>query len=158
MIGDIMNRNGFTLVEIIATIAILSLLSLLIMPNIMKNYNQSKIDAITIQKNKLVEAGDIFLDDYCKDAINSSYKEKCEIYYQSLDSTLSSQLSDEKDYKYICVDDIKKLEYYTEDLKFGGTLCHGVVVYEIDKYTKMQSDSFSYVECGKEYPIEKTEY
>ena len=153
-----MNRNGFTLVEIIATIAILSLLSLLIMPNIMKNYNQSKIDAITIQKNKLVEAGDIFLDDYCKDAINSSYKQKCEIYYQSLDSTLSSQLSDEKDYKYICVDDIKKLEYYTEDLKFGGTLCHGVVVYEIDKYTKMQTDSFSYVECGKEYPIEKTEY
>ena len=66
MIGDIMNKNGFTLIEIIATIAILSLLSLLIMPNIMKNYNQSKIDAITIQKNKLVEAGDIFLDDYCK--------------------------------------------------------------------------------------------
>ena len=70
----------------------------------MKNYNQSKIDAITIQKNKLVEAGDIFLDDYCKDAINSEYKQRCEIYYQKLDKDafneeITEYLVDGKEYK-----------------------------------------------------------
>ena len=152
-----MKKKGFTLVELIAAIAILSIIALIATPGILKNYNKSKIQAMTIQKSKLVEAGNILLDDYCKDSVNKEYKEKCKIYYQELDKDSASQLSEDKDYKYICVKDIKKLKYYTEELKYGGTPCQGVVVYELDKKTSLQTDSFSYVECSDVYPLEKTE-
>ena len=151
IIGDNMNKKGFTLVEMIAAISILAIIALLAIPNVIKSYNKSKINAIVIQENKLIEAGDILLDDYCKDAINDSYKEKCNIYYQQLDKNVANQLSTEKDYKYICVEDIKSLDYYTEDLKFGGTPCQGVVIYELDKKTKLQTNSFSYLKCGEDY-------
>ena len=73
----------------------------MIIPNVIKNYNKSKINAIVIQENQLIEAGDILLDDYCKDAVNDSYKVKCNIYYQQLEQSIASQISTEKDYKYI---------------------------------------------------------
>ena len=152
-----MKKKGFTLVELIAAIAILSIIALIATPGILKSYNKSKIQTMTIQKSKLVEAGNILLDDYCKDSVNKEYKEKCKIYYQELDKDNASQLSEDKDYKYICVKDIKKLKYYTEELKYGGTPCQGVVVYELDKKTSMQTDAFSYIECSDVYPLEKTE-
>ena len=93
-----MKRNGFTLVELLAAIAVLAIISVIAAPSIIKTYNSSRIEAIVIQENKLIEAGDILLDDYCKDAINDSYKEKCDIYYQKLDNLSASELSTEKDY------------------------------------------------------------
>ena len=146
-----MKKKGFTLVELLAAISILAIIGLLAVPNVIKSYNKSKINAITIQENKLVEAGDILLDDYCKDAISDEYKEQCKIYYQELDEGIAQSISTEKDYKYICVEDIKSLEYYTEELKFGGTPCQGVVIYELDKQTKLQTNSFSYLKCGEDY-------
>ena len=52
-----MNKKGFTLIEIIATVALLAILMLVAGPNLIKHYNQSKIDAMVIQEGKLVESG-----------------------------------------------------------------------------------------------------
>ena len=80
-----MNRKkGFTLVEIIATIVILSIIILISAPSVLKSFNKSRIQAMVIQENKLIETGEVLLEDYCKDAINDSYKEQCEVYYQEL--------------------------------------------------------------------------
>ena len=148
-----MKKKGFTLLELIAGIAILSIIALIATPGILKSYNKSKQQAMTIQESKLVEAGDILLDDYCNDAISDEYKKKCDIIYQELDKENSNRLSGEgnKTYKYICVKDIKKLKYYTEELKYGGDSCQGVVIYEIDNKSKLQTDSFSYVKCSDVY-------
>ena len=49
-----MKRNGFTLVEILAAIAVIAIISVIAAPSIIKSYNNSRIEAITIQKSKLV--------------------------------------------------------------------------------------------------------
>ena len=152
-----MKKNGFTLVELLATIAIIAIVGLIALPSVMKSFNTSRIQAMAIQENKLVETGEILLADYCHDAINQSYKEKCDMYYQEL--ILSEQekidnediVSSDKTYKYICVEDMKKLNYYTEELVFSGTPCKAAVIYEIDNHSKMQTDSYAYVKCGDAY-------
>ena len=143
-----MNKKGFTLVEIIATIVIIAVVGLIAVPGVIKSFNNSRIYSIKIQENNLVQSGDLLLDDYCKDSINKYNKDKCDMYYQELVLTDIEKennkdfLSNEKIYKYICVDDIKSLKYYTEELKFSGEPCNGVVIYEIDKKTNMKSDSY----------------
>ena len=155
-----MNKKGFTLVEIIATIVIMAVIGLIAVPNVIKSFNNSRINSMKTQENNLVRSGDLLLEDYCKDSINEDNKDKCDMYYQELLLTDKEQenntdfLSDEKIYKYICVDDIKSLKYYTEELKFSGDSCKGVVVYEIDKKTNMKSDSYSYVKCKDSYKTE----
>ena len=151
------NKKGFTLVEIIATITILSIIILISAPSVINSFSKSRIQAMVIQENKLIETGEVFLDDFCKDAIDDSYREQCEVYYKEI--VLSNEdreankdvLNKNKIYKYICVDDMKKLNYYTEDLEFSGTPCQGVVVYEIDYYTNRQTDAYSYVKCEDAY-------
>lgn len=155
-----MNKKGFTLVEIIATIVIIAVVGLIAVPGVIKSFNNSRIDSIKIQENNLVQSGDLLLDDYCKDSINKYNKDKCDMYYQELVLTDIEKennkdfLSNEKIYKYICVDDIKSLKYYTEELKFSGNYCNGVVIYEIDKKTNMKSDSYSYIKCNDSYKTE----
>ena len=151
------NRKGFTLVEIVAAIAIMAIIGLIAAPAVIKKFNSSRIQAMAIQENKLVEAGDILLDDYCKDAIDYDKKRKCKFYYQDLalsdeDKTnYSDIIKDNKIYKYICVSDIKDLDYYSEELVYSGTPCQGVVIYEIDKKSNLTSDSYSYVKCEDAY-------
>lgn len=70
------NKKGFTLVEIVAAIAIMAIIGLIAVPSVIKKFNTSRIQAMTIQENKLVEAGDILLDDYCRDAIDEKKKKK----------------------------------------------------------------------------------
>ena len=142
-------KKGFTLVEMIATIAILSIIILISAPSVLKSYNESRIKAMVIQETKLVEAGDILLDDYCNDALDESKKEKCSEYYQRLYSV--SNLKDEVNYNYICVRDLKNLKYYSEKLVYGGSNCQGVVVYETDKKTNLKVDSYSYIDCEGAY-------
>ena len=154
-------KKGFTLVEIIATIAILSIIILISVPSVLKSFNKSRIQAMAIQENKLVEAGDILLDDYCKDALDDEKKRRCKFYYQDLAlsdddrSNYSEIIKDDKKYKYICVSDIKELDYYSEELVYSGTPCQGVVIYEIDKKSNLISDSYSYVKCEEAYRTEE---
>ena len=145
-----MNKKGFTLIEIIATVALLAILMLIAGPNLIKHYNQSKIDAMVIQEGKLVESGSILIQDYCKNPLNEGYQLQCDEYFQDTNELIEE---DEKLYytKYICVRDLKKLGYYSEDLKFSGENCSGAVVYKIDEETDMEVDNFSYVKCGEDY-------
>ena len=51
-----MKKKGFTLVELLAVIAILAILMLLIMPNVIKMFNQGKEDAFKVQVGNIVKA------------------------------------------------------------------------------------------------------
>jgi prepilin-type N-terminal cleavage/methylation domain-containing protein len=99
-----MNKKGFTLVEIIATIVIMAVIGLIAVPNVIKSFNNSRINSMKTQENNLVRSGDLLLEDYCKDSINEDNKDKCDMYYQELLLTDKEQenntdfLSDEKIY------------------------------------------------------------
>ena len=79
-IGDNMKRNGFTLVEILAVIAIIGILSILVVPRIVDNYNNSLKNAMKIQENQALDGAKLFVEDFCHKPISTSHKNLCSNY------------------------------------------------------------------------------
>ena len=151
-----MNKKGFTLVEIIAAVAIMALLVTIAGTNLIKKYNESKINAIIVQEEQIVQSGDLVVNDYCKSPINDSYLLQCDNYYQSyVDSNDDLVIEDGLYTKYICIKDLKDLNYYSEKLQFSGAECSGVVIYKIDERTDLQKDSFTIIKCGEGYTTQR---
>lgn len=164
-----MKKKGFTLIELIAAIAILSILAIIVAPNVLGKFNESRIKAMIIQESKLVESGTILVQDYCKNPINDDYKNKCSNVYANVSSI--KNVKDKNNQatnldlnevingatgtsgvtrKYVCVKDMKTLGYYSEKLKYGGNDCVGFVVYLIDNATNREVSSYSHIKCGNE--------
>ena len=150
-----MNKKGFTLVEVIATVALLAILIGLAGTSLIKKYNESKKEAIIIQEGQLVQSGDMVIQDYCKDPLSEGYQLQCDDYFRPyVDSNKNLIIEDNIYTKYICVKDLKKLGYYSEELKYSGVDCSGVVIYKIDYETDLQKDSYSVIKCGEDYTTE----
>ena len=49
-----MNKRGFTLVELLAVIAILAILVAIVMPNVMREYNKAKADIFVVDAQSFV--------------------------------------------------------------------------------------------------------
>ena len=147
-----MNRKGFTLVEVIAVVALLAILIGLAGTSFVKKYNESKLEALVIQEGQLVQSGDMVVRDYCKDPLSEGYQLQCEKYYQTHTDSNNKLVVENNLYtKYICVKDLKNLGYYSEELRYSGVDCSGVVVYKIDETTDLQKESFSVIRCGEDY-------
>ncbi len=150
-----MNKKGFTLVEIIAAVAIMSILITVAGVNLVKKYNESRKNAIIIQEGQLVQSGDMIIRDFCSDPINSNYQLQCDELYQTYVDSGEDPVVEEGLYtKYICIKDLKEKKYYSEELKYAGEDCSGVIVYKIDERTDLQKDSFSVINCGDGYTTE----
>ena len=90
-----MDRDGFTLVELIAVITILGLLALVVFPSVNASLKQSRADAYDAQKNQIIKAAR-------------------EYFYEN-----PSELPDVGS-KEICVNDLIKKGYISDsDLKGG---------------------------------------
>lgn len=72
-----MNKKGFTLVEIIAIVAILAILVIIAAPNVMKLFKEGKEKTMTIQENEVLDAAKLYIEDYCRNPISSSYLQEC---------------------------------------------------------------------------------
>ena len=72
-----MNKKGFTLVEIIAIVAILAILVIIAAPNVMKLFREGREKTMTIQENEVLDAAKLYLEDYCRNPISSSYLKEC---------------------------------------------------------------------------------
>ena len=114
-----MNKKGFTLVEVIATVALLAILIGLAGTSLIKKYNESKKEAIIIQEGQLVQSGDMVIQDYCKDPLSDGYQLQCDDYFRPyVDSNKNLIIEDNIYTKYICVKDLKNLGYYSEELVY----------------------------------------
>ena len=51
-----MKKNGFTLVELLAVIAILAILVAIVMPNVMKEYNKAKASGFVTDSKSFMNA------------------------------------------------------------------------------------------------------
>ena len=65
------NKKGFTLVELLAVIALLSLILLLVVPNLTSLFNDSASKTLKIQEKEMANAGLLYLEDYCKNPIGT---------------------------------------------------------------------------------------
>ena len=70
-------KKGFTLIELIAVMAIVGVLSIMIVPNVIKLLNGSMEDTMKITENEVVDAANLYVEDYCRNPINDEYRDNC---------------------------------------------------------------------------------
>ncbi len=137
-----MNKDGFTLMEIIIVVAILAILAVIATPAVIKIYNNTKINIVKEQERDIEDAARVFNEDFCHNPISNLYSNYCK---PDLDKSV---LRKNNDTYYICTNDLVELNYI-DHFNFSGNNCSGFVIfnedennYEIDK---------TYLKCGDAY-------
>lgn len=137
-----MKKDGFTLTELLAVIVLLGVLSLMVVPNAVKMYNQSKIKAMESQEQKVVDAANLFVQDRCTRKIDHSLE--CPNSYKY----------GVGDQKYVCLSDVQT-DKYIKDIKFNNTSCTGLIIYNKDERGKYNVGK-AYLFCGTGYSTDST--
>jgi len=119
-----MKRKGFTLIELLAVIVIMGTILLLIVPNVVRYLNAGSTKAMEIEEENILDAAQIYINDYCLDPISNSYV--CPSTYKTS--------------KYICLSDLQDSKLITKDIKFQGDTCKVIVLFG-------QTDK-AYFACG----------
>lgn len=139
-------KKGFTLLELLAAIVILSLLMLMLIPNLIDYYNDSLAENMVTQESNVRDAAKLFVQDYCVNPITDQYYNNCPVRY--------------KDNKYVCLSDIQTAILtdvpYIKDVKYKDTSCKGVVVFTAAS-TGVYSEANTYLVCEDLYTTEGTD-
>ena len=136
-----MNKKGFTLVEILAVIAIIGLLALIMIPNFIDMFQESNKNSMKVQENQIVDATKLLLEDYCIHPLNTITE--C--------SNVSMQINNSSTLKmYSRLDTLQGLGYI-DDVVFGSTKCKGFVTYTKEADSKLYKDYKPYIKCGNAY-------
>jgi prepilin-type N-terminal cleavage/methylation domain-containing protein len=98
-----MNRKGFTLIELLAVIVILSIITIIVLPDIMKLFNGSKKDTFLIEVKSIFNSADI------------SYMKQS---YTEGDSTIFYRLNGDEN--KVPLNGRKQLYYYVKVTKSGN--------------------------------------
>lgn len=129
------NKKGFTLIEILAVVAILGILSLIAVPNVLKYLKTSQEQAMITQENTIAAAANLYNEDYCIHPIGNRTCGVC---------TKSDTIS------YVKLSVLKNLSLIDE-VKFKNSFCDGVVVWDSEARTKK-----TYLVCGSDYATDST--
>lgn len=132
-----MRKNGFTIMEFLAVIALIGILVLLVMPNVIKTYNKSIDKAIEIEEKNILDAAKIYIEDYCLSQLDSSYK--CPETFNEYP-------------KYITLDDLYDVDLITKTIKYKDVNCCGIVVFDDNNEGK------TYLTCGTQYYTDSKVY
>lgn len=128
-----MKKYGFTLVELLATIAILGILVLIAVPNVIKYLDSSRQKAMITQENTILDAANLYISDYCSSS--RIHEGMCPESYENNEDSKES---------YLCLSDLQNASSsYADDIKYKGKSCKGIIVFE-DKDSKGKT----YLYCG----------
>ena len=114
---SLLNNNGFTLVEILAVITILSLLMVFVVPNFISILNRNKSSAVDIQKNMIVSAARLYVE-YCSNLNNDD---------------ISCNFSTTGDNTKINLEDLVN-NGYIENVVVSDKTCSGVITVTGEEY------------------------
>ena len=77
------NKKGFTLVELLATIAILAILVVFVVPEVYDLLKRGEDETFILQEKEVLDAAVLYIEDYCKSPISSGYT--CKLQYEITD-------------------------------------------------------------------------
>lgn len=132
-------KKGFTLVELIAVIAIIGLLSIMIIPNIIDLFNKSNNDSMKIVENEVLDAANLYIEDYCKNPIDDTYRTLCNTDKKSIGSNKI----------YLCLNTLQTRKVIKEVYFKGSISCKGIVVYDYEDNKYKNGKTYLY--CGNDY-------
>ena len=148
------NRNGFTLVELLAVIVILSVLMTIAIPRIIKMMTSSKVDAFKTEAESLLKTAQ---QEYAKDSLNgtliSAYCKDVETVTLTSNNVKTLEyLDNQKDLKYrIEFDkDGNITKYILKNSTYGINLTENIITTEtIDKLSRsdIQTPSETTLNC-----------
>lgn len=127
------SKSGFTLIEILAVLALIAILTTIVISAVSDNLNTSTIGRMKLQENDLKNAAKIYISDYCEYPINSTYI--CPLTKSSNGYSGEISLNTLVTAKYI------------DPIKLKGVTCSGKVVVE-------NSEATPYIQCGSLYETE----
>lgn len=139
-----MKKYGFTLIELLGVIAILGILTMAVVPSVIKIYNNSIQKTMSIQESDVKNASKLFVEDYCTNPIDSTY---------ICPSTYKNEVNEEK---YVCLNDLQSgTDKYIGSVTYKKEECTGVIVYTKDE-SGSYNESKTYLYCG--YDSEANSY
>ena len=131
------NKRGFTLVELLAVIAIIAVLTLIAVPAALKIYNENVIKSMHIQEGQVKDAANLFVEDYCKSSIDQT---------KICPKSYSTPVNDKKT---VCLQDLQNSsEKYIGTIKYKSSDCKGYVTYYLDSETGVYGNEKAYLFCG----------
>lgn len=130
-----MNRKGFTMIELLAVIALIGVVALLVTPKLISIFKTSTNKTMQVQESEISEAGLLYLEDYCKNPVGSN---RC-----------PGTINRESDYTYSGHVSLSLLESlkYIEEVQLNDVSCNGCVVFDHNK-------AKAYLKCGDSYVSE----
>lgn len=143
-------KNGFTLIEIIGVVAILGILAVIATPAVVKTLNNNKLKTLKVAENNLADSANLFAQDFCNSPISSNHKKYCKP--DSTEDTDKARTVLQYDYNsyFICISDLKELEYFSSDVKYEGKNCDGAVVF-IKNSKGKYTNATTYIKCDTLY-------
>ncbi len=145
-----MKNNGFTLVELLAVIAILGVLVLIAVPNVIKLFNSGTNKTMQTQEANILSAANMFIDDYCVHRLStldnsSTPAPKCNevvySYYPTGDATAIPK-------RFVCLSVIQNKGYIDSVNYKGSNSCLGIIVYDKATNSSRFSNGKVYLKCA----------
>jgi len=112
------NKKGFTLIEILAVIGLISILMMFVTPSLAHIFSGSLDEIMKTQEKELEIVGKIFLDDFCKNPLPN----------KTCPSTINKNIN--KEYNgFISLETLINEEYMNE-VTNNDKPCTGCVIYD----------------------------
>ena len=86
-----MNKKGFTLVELLAVIALLGIILIIVIPNYNNLFGEGKNIESEIQKNEIENATKLYLEEHCINPIDDTYECDLELNNSTYNGEISSK-------------------------------------------------------------------
>ena len=136
------NKKGFTLVELLAVVAIIAILMIIALPNVMKLFRKSTEETMLIQETEVLDAANLYKQDNCgRTAMSSEKRREC--------AGLLANNKIGSNEVYFCLSTIQDASYAGKVLYSGGTPCSGIVVYEYNENNGTLKNGKTYLSCGE---------